>query len=332
MLSKRNIAVVWGGYSSEAEVSKRSMQGICSFLDKQRYNIYPVQITKDKWEAQLPNGDSALIDKNDFSLKTKPEKIKIDFAYITIHGTPGEDGRLQGYFDMIQVPYSSSGAFTSALTFDKFTCNHFLKNFQIQVAKSMLVKKEDDIQIESVIHSLGLPLFVKPSAGGSSFASSKVKTATELPLAIQEALLESDTVIVEQFIDGQEFTCGCYEVGGQMHVLPVTEIISENEFFDYAAKYQGKSQEITPARISDRKTALIQEKTAYIYKLIGARGLIRVDYIDTQDALYMLEINTTPGMTATSFIPQQVSAYGTTMTDVLTQIIEDQIKNSTTTL
>lgn len=323
-MNNKNVAVVWGGYSSEAEVSERSMQGICKFLDKTKYNVYPIQITRHSWSAQLPDGQTVPVDKNDFSICLPNEKkIKIDFAYITIHGTPGEDGLLQGYLDMINMPYSTCNPLVSALTFDKYVCNHFIKNFGISVPKSILVRKnEKHPSSECLIKELGLPLFVKPATGGSSYATTKVKSINELLPAIDKALQEAPQVVVEQYIEGKEFTCGCYSAYGKLHVLPITEIITENDFFDYAAKYNGQSQEITPARISPDLTQQIKEKTAYIYKLIDAKGIIRIDYILTNETLFMLEINTTPGMTATSFIPQQVHADNKTMSNVLTDIIE----------
>ncbi|MFT4072974.1 MAG: D-alanine--D-alanine ligase [Dysgonamonadaceae bacterium] len=323
---KKNIAIVWGGYSSEAVVSAKSMKGIYSFMNKEKYNIFPVQIEKEKWSATLPEGTTVAVDKNDFSLAAPTGKINIDFAYITIHGTPGEDGHLQGYFDMLGLPYSTCGMMASALTFDKYICNKFLRNFDINVAESALIRKGDDYNPKEIVSQLGLPVFVKPSTGGSSFGTTKVKEEGKLSEAVELALNESNEVIIESFISGREVTCGCFHAKGKEVVLPITEVITQNEFFDYQAKYEGQVSEITPAQISDELTQLIQRKTSYIYKLIGAKGIIRVDYIISGDIPYVLEINTTPGMTPTSFIPQQIKAAGLEMHQVLSEIIETECK------
>ena len=321
---KKNVAIVWGGYSSEAVVSAKSMEGICSFIDQTKYAIYPVKIDREKWTARLSDGTMADVDKNDFSILASNGKIKIDFAYITIHGTPGEDGHLQGYFDMIGLPYSSCGMMASALSFDKYICNKFLKNFDLNVADSALIRKGDEYDVEKIAKDLGLPMFVKPATGGSSFATSKVKQVGELQAAIELALGEANEVIIESFISGREITCGCYSANGKQTVLPITEVVTQNEFFDYQAKYEGQVREITPAELSEDMTRLIQKKTSYIYRLIGAKGIIRVDYIISGDTPYVLEINTTPGMTVTSFIPQQVAAAGLNMKNVLSEIIENE--------
>jgi D-alanine-D-alanine ligase len=323
---KKNVAIVWGGYSSEAIVSAKSMEGISSFLDKEKYNVYPVEIGRDRWTASLPGEVVADIDKNDFSIVDPDGKIKIDFAYITIHGTPGEDGRLQGYFDMIGMPYSSCGMMASALTFDKYICNKFLKNFDLKVADSALIRQGDEYSPGKIVEALGLPVFVKPATGGSSFATTKVKETAKLGEAIELAFGEAAEVIVESFIAGREVTCGCYRVKGEIIVLPITEVVTQNEFFDYQAKYEGQVQEITPARLPEKMTREIQQKTSYIYGLIGAKGIIRVDFIISGDTPFVLEVNTTPGMTATSFIPQQVHAAGLEMKDVLSGIIDNQGK------
>ena len=320
-MTKKNVAVVWGGYSSEKEVSERSAQGIYNFLDKTKYNVVKVCIDHNEWTAQL-NNDYYPINKNNFSFTADAKQIKFDFAYIIIHGTPGEDGPLQGYFDMLNIPYSSSGLLACALTFSKFTCNNFLKSFGIKVANSILIRKNDDYNNQEIAEQLKLPLFVKPNVGGSSFAITKVKQAEKLQEAIIEAFTEADEVLVESFIDGTEVTCGCYKNGSGKTVLPITEVVTHNEFFDYEAKYEGKVDEITPARISNELTKQIQQLTLKLYDLVGAKGIIRADYIISNNEPILLEINTVPGMTETSFIPQQVEAANLNMTDVLTEIIE----------
>lgn len=319
---KKNIAIVWGGYSSEKGISEKSAAGIYSFIDKEKYNVYKVKIDRRSWEAAYGN-DFYPIDKNDFSfVATDGQKIKFDFAYITIHGTPGENGLLQGYFDVLGIPYSNSGVLTSALTFHKFVCNRFLKSFGIQVADSVLLKNDSSYRAEEIVARLGLPVFVKPNAGGSSFATTKVKEIPQLEKAVTDAFGESPEVIVESYISGTEVTCGCYKTRNGIHILPLTEVVTHNEFFDYEAKYKGQVEEITPARLSVEMTTKIQEETSFIYDLVGAKGIIRVDYIVSDNVPVLLEVNTTPGMTATSFIPQQVMAANLSMTDVLDEIIE----------
>ena len=318
---KKNIAVIWGGYSSEREVSERSAQGIYSFLNKSIYNVIKVSIDHDNWTAQLDN-HSYPINKNDFSFKTDSQHIKFDFAYIIIHGTPGEDGPLQGYFDMLNIPYSSSGLLACALTFSKFTCNNYLKSFGIKVANSILIKQDEQYNTTEIAKELKLPLFVKPNVGGSSFAITKVKAEKHLQDAINEAFTEANEVLVESFVDGTEVTCGCYKTKTGKVALPITEVVTHNEFFDYEAKYEGEVDEITPARISDEMTEYIKQLTLKLYDLVDAKGIIRADYIISNNEPILLEINTVPGMTETSFIPQQVEAANLSMTDVLTEIIE----------
>ena len=320
---KKNIAIVWGGYSPEKIVSEKSAYGIYSFIDKEKYNVYKVVINRDSWEVEYDE-DKVSIDKNDFSFIAEGKKINFDLAYITIHGTPGEDGVLQGYFDMLNIPYSNSGVLSSALTFNKYTCNNFLKSFGINVAPSILLRTGEIIDINEIVKILGLPVFVKPNVGGSSFATTKVKDMSMLRNAIDESFNDSSEVIVESFIKGIEVTCGCFETKNEFTVLPLTEVVSKNEFFDFGAKYLGEVEEITPARIDNKIATQIQNETKRIYKLTGAKGIIRADYIIMNNKPILLEVNTTPGMTATSFIPQQVNAAGLNMSDVLTDIIETE--------
>lgn len=318
---KKNIAIIWGGYSSEKVVSEMSAAGICSFIDKERYNIYRVMIDRGAWEV-AHNGTTFPIDKNDFSFVADNQHILFDFAYITIHGTPGEDGTLQGYLDMLGIPYSNCGVLASALTFNKYTCNNYLKGFGIEVAGSVILRKNEEYLTGEIIAQLGLPLFVKPNVGGSSFATTKVKEPSQMQRAIEEAFQEAPEVIIECFISGTEVTCGCFATWKGFSVLPLTEVVSSNEFFDYNAKYHGEVEEITPARLPEEITLAIQKETERIYRLIGARGIVRADYILSDNRPVLLEVNTTPGMTPTSFIPQQVAAAGLSMTDILTDIIE----------
>ncbi len=330
------IAVVCGGDSSEHDVSLRSAQGIYSFLDKEKFEVFIVEITGLAWEAHLDDDKRAVVSRDDFSFKVGRRTVRPDFAYITIHGTPGEDGILQGYFDLIRLPYSTSGVLVEAMTFNKFTLNQYLKGFGVSVSESLVVRRgnEELVTDDEIISHIGLPCFVKPNAGGSSFGVTKVKTLDELRPAIHKAMHESDEVMVEAFMPGTELTCGCYKTAANEVVFPVTEVVTHNEFFDYDAKYKGEVDEITPARISDDLRDRVQALTSAIYDILGCSGIIRIDYIVTKvkdddgrerDRINMLEINTTPGMTATSFIPQQVRAAGLDIKDVLTEIIEDKL-------
>jgi D-alanine-D-alanine ligase len=324
---KRIIAIVAGGDSSEHDVSMRSAEGIYSFIDKDKYTLYIVELTKKKWEALLPDGSRAPIDKNDFSFSHDGQKVKPDFAYITIHGTPGENGILQGYFELLGIPYSTCDVLVSAMTFSKFTLNQYLKGFGVRVAESLLVNKRHGISDQDVIEKIGLPCFIKPNASGSSFGVTKVKTADQIQPALKEAFAESDDVMIEAFMDGIELANGCYKTKDKSVVLPITEVVSKNEFFDYNAKYKGEVTEITPARLSPELTDRVQKLTSAIYDILGCKGIVRVDYIITEgEKINMLEINTTPGMTATSFIPQQVRAAGIDIKNVMTDIIEDSFQ------
>lgn len=323
---KRIIAIIAGGDSSEHDVSLRSAQGIYSFLDKERYCVYVVEITGLAWEAHLEDGTRSTVDKNDFSFMVKGQKVKPDYCYITIHGTPGENGLLQGYLDLMRIPYSTSGVLGEALTFNKFTLNQYLKSWGVSVSESIMLRKGQTISNEEVIQRVGLPCFIKPNAGGSSFGVTKVKTPEQIQPAIELAMQEEGAeVMIEAFMKGTEISCGHYKTKKREVALPITEVVPANEFFDYNAKYNGEVQEITPARLSDEVTDRVHKLNSAIYQILGANGIIRVDYIIGEgDKIQMLEINTTPGMTATSFIPQQVKAAGMEMKDVLTEIIENQ--------
>ncbi|GHT58231.1 D-alanine--D-alanine ligase [Bacteroidia bacterium] len=322
---KKNIAIIAGGDSSEIVVSLKSAAGIFSFIAGEKYNKYIVTISKGVWQVN----DKYPIDKNDFSFTDKNgTKIRFDFAYITIHGTPGEDGILQGYFDLLGIPYSNCGVLASALTFSKFTCNQYLKGFGVRVAESIMLRKGQAIENKDVVEKLGLPCFVKPNVGGSSFGVTKVKTAEQIQPAIEKAFGEGSEVIIESFMQGTEITCGTYKTKEKTVVFPITEVVSANEFFDFDAKYNGQVQEITPARLSAELTARVQQLTSAIYDIVGAKGIIRVDYIITEgEKINLLEVNTTPGMTATSFIPQQVRAAGLEIGDVMEDIIENELNN-----
>lgn len=328
---KRSIAIVCGGDSSEHDVSLRSAQGLYSFFDKEKYDLYIVDIKGQDWHVNLPDGSTAPIDRNDFSFRYNEKTIIVDYAYITIHGTPGENGVLQGYFDLVHVPYSTSGVLVEALTFDKFVLNNYLRGFGISVAESILVRRgdEDKLTEQSLTETVGFPCFVKPAADGSSFGVSKVKEFDQLAPALRKAFMESDTVMIEAYLEGTEISQGCYKTKEKSVVLPATEVVTSNEFFDYDAKYNGQVEEITPARLAPETTERVAKITSAIYDILHANGIIRIDYIisktaDGKDKINMLEINTTPGMTVTSFIPQQVRAAGLDIKDVLSEIVENQ--------
>ena len=324
---KRNIAIVCGGDSSEHDVSLRSAQGLYSFFDKERYNVYIVDIKGQDWHVELPGGITARIDRNDFSFVEDGKAKWFDYAYITIHGTPGENGILQGYFDLIGIPYSTSGVLVEAMTFDKFVLNQYLRGYGVSVADSLLIRQgyEQLVSDDEIEQHIGMPCFVKPAADGSSFGVSKVKNKDQLAPAIRKAMLESDEIMVEQFLDGTEISIGVYKTKEKAVVLPATEVVTQNEFFDYDAKYNGQVQEITPARLSEDVTRRVREITSHIYDILHCNGIIRIDYIISKEGkIFMLEVNTTPGMTPTSFIPQQVRAAGLEMKDVLTDIVENQ--------
>ncbi len=328
---KRTIAIVCGGDSSEHDVSMRSAQGLYSFFDKERYDVYIVDVKDTDWHVNFDNGEIAKIDRNDFSFMKDGKAVMFDYAYITIHGTPGENGLMQGYFGLIKLPYSTSNVLVEALTFDKFVLNNYLRGFGVNVAPSMLVRRgeEDQIDEEKLMKEIGMPCFVKPAADGSSFGVSKVKNLDQLAPALRMAFMESDEVMIEGFMDGTEISIGVYKTREKSVVFPATEVVTNNEFFDYDAKYNGQVQEITPARLNPDTAKRVAEETSRIYDILRANGIIRIDYIiqkesDGSDKIMMLEINTTPGMTATSFIPQQVRAAGLDIKDVLTDIVENQ--------
>ena len=332
---KRKIAIVCGGDSSEHDVSLRSAQGLYSFFDKDRYDIYIVDIKGLDWNVDLGDGTTSRIDLNDFSFKKDGHKIFFDYAYITIHGTPGENGILQGYFELIGIPYSTSGVLVEALTFDKFVLNQYLRSYGVSVADSLLIRKgyEEIVSDDEVEKRIGMPCFVKPAADGSSFGVSKEKDKDQLAPAIRKAMLESSDVMVESYLEGTEISIGCYKTREKSVVLPATEVVPSTEFFDYDAKYNGQVKEITPARLSEDTARRVAELTSSIYDILHCNGIIRIDYIigkgkgkngETVDKINLLEVNTTPGMTATSFIPQQVRAAGLNMADVLTDIVENQ--------
>jgi len=326
MKNKPNIAVVSGGDSSEYVVSVKSGINVYNAVDSAKFHPWLIQMRGQEWIVLENDKKIAEIDKSDFSFILDGNKIRFDFAYITIHGTPGEDGILQGYFELIGIPYSTCNVHTSSLTFNKWFCNNYLGSFGVKMAKSIQLTRGQKINASEIIENLGLPVFVKPNAGGSSFGVTKVKTREEIEPAIQKAWEESKDALVEQFIDGTEFTCGLVKIGNKKIVFPVTEVLPKNEFFDFEAKYTpGVTEEITPARLPEHLFEKCQNISSEIYDLCQCAGIVRIDYILKNEEFYFLEVNTTPGMTATSFVPQQIAAMGLTLQTIISLIIEDKL-------
>ena len=323
-MSKRIIAIVAGGDSSENPVSLRSAATILENIDKERYEPYIVEIEGKNWQVHVKEGVTAPVDRNDFSFTLDGTKKAFDYAYITIHGTPGENGVFEGYLRLMRIPFSTCDVLASALTFNKFILNKTMKSCKVNVANSRRLRKGDAVDPDKIISKVGLPCFIKPTDGGSSFGTTKVKTREQIIPAVEEGFKENNEIMIESFMQGTEVTNGYYKTRKREVKLPVTEVVPKSDFFDYDAKYNGKVEEITPARISDELRDRIQDLTAKIYDMIGCHGIIRNDYIITDgDKINLLEVNTTPGMTATSFIPQQIRAAGMNLTDVFTEIIED---------
>ena len=321
----KNIAIIAGGNSSEYEVSMKSGKNIYDEVDENRYNKYLVILKGRDWHVEI--GEKKYpVDRNDFSFTRDGEKILFDFAYITIHGVPGENGLLQGYLDMMSVPYGCCNVLASALTFDKHTCNTYLKSYGVNVADSVMLIRGMTYDVNEIINEVGLPCFVKPNAEGSSFGVTKVKEAAQLEDALKKAFALCREVLIETFIDGTELTCGVVKAGDMDIAMPIAEVIPKNEFFDFEAKYDPtKSDEIIPARISPELTNRIKTLSSMIYDILRCEGIIRVDYIVRDDEIFMLEVNTTPGMTSNSFVPKMVRAMGGTLREVLTKIIDNKL-------
>ena len=321
----KNIAIIAGGNSSEYEVSMKSGKNIYDEVDENRYNKYLVILKGRDWHVEI--GEKKYpVDRNDFSFTRDGEKILFDFAYITIHGVPGENGLLQGYLDMMGVPYGCCNVLASALTFDKHTCNTYLKSYGVNVADSVMLIRGMTYDVNEIINEVGLPCFVKPNAEGSSFGVTKVKEAAQLEDALKKAFALCREVLIETFIDGTELTCVVVKAGDMDIAMPIAEVIPKNEFFDFEAKYDPtKSDEIIPARISPELTNRIKTLSSMIYDILRCEGIIRVDYIVRDDEIFMLEVNTTPGMTSNSFVPKMVRAMGGTLREVLTKIIDNKL-------
>ena len=322
---KKNIAIVAGGDSGEYEISVKSGEQLLKQIDRTLYNPILIYVKGTNWRA-IFNNEKISVDKNNFSVTVNNEKIKFECVLIGIHGTPGEDGRLQSYFEMMNVPFTTCGVLSSALTFNKFACKEFLTKYGITTAKAMLVKEKDTIHATEIADYLGLPCFVKPNNGGSSCGVSKISSVDEIVPAIQEALEHDEEVIVEEFIAGTEITCGVMKNEEKSIIFPIAEIVSKNDFFDYEAKYtDGMAEEIIPARIPLAIQKACEETSSMIYDKLFCKGVVRIDYIVRDGQLYFLEVNTVPGMTENSIVPRMIKAAGLTITGVLTDLIENAI-------
>ena len=333
----KSVVVIYGSDSSEWEVSVKSGEFTSSQIDGSRYDVYEMFARFGQWHlvayrkkgqerVVIPADERPAIDKSDFSVMLDGEKVKFDFAYIMQHGTPGENGLMQGYLEMIGVPHSGCNAFVAAMTFDKFSCKSYLKDVDfVKCADDIFLRKGESLEglAQKAVEKLGLPMFVKPTDGGSSFGVTKVKNVEDFDKAVEVAFSEGNMLLAEAAIVGRELTCAVYYNGVENVALPVIEIITENEFFDYEAKYQGLSREVCPAEIPDALRDRIQEVSKKIYAHLGCAGLVRVDYICSGDDLYFLEVNTIPGMTSASLVPQMVRAAGMNMTDFLSTVIEN---------
>ncbi len=325
-MSIKNIALVAGGFTGEYEVSLKSAKNIADNLNAlDKYNVYPILISRDKWVHESNDG-IVDVDKNDFSIILNGEKIKFDFAFITIHGTPGEDGKLQGYLDMLGIPYNTCDATTSAITMNKAYTKTLVDGIHgLHTARSVRLFERDMHDVAIIAASLKFPLFIKPNNGGSSVGMSKVYNVAGLPDALKKAFNEDDQILVEEFVQGREFSIGVARLHGKITVLPATEIISSKDFFDYEAKYsEGISKEITPADLSPEKNAKIAEIVTEVYLRLNCKGMVRIDFIlpDVTQDFYFIEVNTTPGQSSASLIPQQVRAAGMSVPDFYSDLIE----------
>ena len=327
---KKKIALVTGGLSSEAQISYKSAKTVLNALDKTKYDVYLIDIHPTGWWYENTDGEEVAVNKADFSIEEAGQKINFDLALMCIHGTPGEDGKMQGYFDLIGMPYTSCDTATSALTFNKRYTVAVAGFGGVGVAKSLHLFVDSTPTPEEILSQLNLPVFVKPNNGGSSLGISKVNSANELAPALEKAFKEDTQVLVEEFISGREFTIGVFKSKGVTTVLPITEIKTENEFFDFEAKYQGKSEEITPAQITDQMFSDLTTAAKKVYATLNCRGVVRIDFIydEKLGKAFMLEVNTVPGQSEASVIPQQVKAMGWSLTDFYGTIIEDSLQSN----
>lgn len=325
-MGKKNIAVAMGGYSSEFEISINSGRVVCNALDKNKYEVYPIHILETGWYFVAENGTQYPVNKANFSFENGAETIIPDAVFNTIHGTPGEDGYLQAYWDLLHIPHTSADYYQAALSFNKRDCLSVLKNFGVLCANSYYVNQGTDINVEEIVKITGLPCFVKPNRSGSSFGISKVNEMSGILPAIEKAYTEDTEIIIETALVGVEVSVGVYNNGDEIIALPVTEIVSENEFFDYEAKYLGKSQEITPARISEKETEMVKKEAVRIYKLLKMKGIARSEFIIEKGKPYFIETNTNPGLSTESIVPKQVREAGMTLTQFFDVLVQNVIK------
>ncbi len=324
----KKIAIVCGGDSGEFEISIKSAGVVAKHLNREKYQPFLIVVKNTEWFWQDEEGNKHFVDKNDFSLTVNKEKITFDGVFNAIHGTPGEDGKLQGYFDMLGLPYTSCDAATSAITFDKYLCNRFVQSFGIKTANALSFLKGEHVDAEMVIDTLGLPVFVKPAQSGSSVGVFKVSDKEALIPAIENAWKVHKRVLVEEAIEGREIACGMIKRGGELLVFPLTEILSKKDFFDYEAKYtDGLAEEITPAEITEEAENDIKTLSVFLYKQMDCKGFVRFDYILTENALYFLEVNTIPGISEASIIPKQAQAFGLTISELFDIAIENMLEN-----
>lgn len=324
-MSKLTIAVLMGGYSSEAAISQMSGNTVCKHLDPSKYTVYPISILKDGWHCTHPDHKPIPVDKSDFSITLDGTKIKFDCVFNTIHGTPGEDGRIQAYLGLLNIPQTACNYYEAALTFNKRDCISVLRAYGIKTATNYFINQGDAIHVEEIISKVGLPCFVKANKAGSSFGVSKVYAAEDLEAALENSFKEDDEIIIESFLEGTEVSVGVINYNGKITALPVTEIVSENDFFDYEAKYAGKSQEITPARISPEQTEAVQREAERVFKILKLKGLTRAEFIFHNGEPHFLEVNTTPGLSPASIIPQQAKVAGISLTDLFDNVIQQAI-------
>ncbi len=326
MMKKKNIAIVAGGDSGEYEISINSASVVKKNLNKDIYNTYIIHIKGVEWTYQSDDVEVIPVDKNDFSIILNGEKIIFDCVFNAIHGTPGEDGKLQGYLELLKIPYTSCDQFTSSLTFNKFFCNKFVSSLGIDLASSWLITKENFKNNNELPDDISFPCFVKPNKGGSSVGISKVNEKKYLQKAIEIAFKEDDEVLVEEFIDGIEITCGLFMTNGKLTILPLTEVVSKNEFFDYEAKYtSGMADEITPARVSEKVENECKILSAFLYNQFNCKGIVRIDFIYSNEKLYFLEVNTVPGFSENSIVPQQAEEMGISLKELFGMTIEEAL-------
>lgn len=330
MKMKKIIALVAGGYTKEDVISIKSANVVEQHIDKEKYDVYKIVITSKEWYYVSPSDGKIFVDKNDFSISVQGRRICFDLAFIIIHGVPGENGMMQAYFEMLQIPYTSCDATVSALTMNKAFCNAILRQYGVRVSNSVHLIEGQKIFIDDITEKVGFPCFVKPNGGGSSIGMSKVKTKEELPTAITTAFAEDKQILIEKFVKGRELSCGLIRLKGEIIVFPITEIISQKEFFDYEAKYQGLSNEITPAQISEDIKQEVQEIAKYIYTKLNCFGVVRCDFILEENSrnLYFLEVNTIPGQSEQSIVPQQVRCMGWAIKELYSLLIEESLKRS----